>query len=77
MKRILVHAKRVKQLLIGFYILLGLLLISDLIVHKHATFFWENLPFFFPLFSFVSCIIIFLAARFLGVLLKREEDYYD
>jgi hypothetical protein len=39
---------------------------------------WENIPFFFPLFSFFGCLLLIWVAKGLGKrLLQRPEDYYD
>ena len=38
----------------------------------------EDLPGFVAMFSFLGCIVIIVASRWLGkVLLQRREDYYE
>jgi len=32
---------------------------------------------FYPLFGFISCIVLIIIAKFLGYILKKDERYYD
>jgi hypothetical protein len=39
---------------------------------------WDRIPFFFPAFSFLGCLLLIWVAKWLGKkLLQRPEDYYD
>jgi hypothetical protein len=69
--------KNVKRFLILFYLLLGLLLLVDPFIHKHAEFPWEGMPEFFAAYGFISCVALIYIAKLLRIFIKREEDYYD
>ena len=60
-----------------FFLSLGVLLIVDFFIPKHAAFPWEETPCFFAAYGYVSCVLLVLVARVLRLFIKREEDYYD
>ena len=66
-----------------FFGLLVMLVVVEFFIHflsvnKHAYFSWEELPVFYPVFGFFTCIIAVLFCRYvLRPLLRREEDHYD
>ena len=70
-------SKRVRSPLIVFCTLLFLLVLADVFIHKHADLFLEGLLFFFPLYGFVSCVLIFSVAKGIAKILKRDSDYYE
>lgn len=53
------------------------LLIVDFFYHKHGHFDFEQWFGFYAWFGFIACIIVVLSAKFLRILIKRKEDYYD
>jgi len=69
--------KEIRLLLIIFYTLLFLLFFIEFFVHKHAELFFEGLLFFFPIYGFFSCILVFGAAKILIKIVKRDPDYYE
>ena len=70
--------QNVKRFLMGFYILLVLLIVVDLILPKHPVFPWEGYPSFYGAYGFVACVGLVLATKYiLRKMVKREEDYYD
>lgn len=72
------HPQNIRKLRIGFYIVLGLLVVPDFLIHKHTLFYpVEAWPGFYALFGFISCVVIIVVSKLLGFLLKRGEDYYD
>lgn len=72
------HPQNLRRLRLGFYIVLGLLVVPDFFLHKHALFYEvESWPGFYAFFGFVSCVVIIVVSKLLGFLLKRREDYYD
>lgn len=75
-KGIFDNPKNTRRLLVGFYISLVLLLAVDLFIHKHAEFPWEDAPFFFAAYGFVSCVALIYIAKGLRMLIKRDEAYY-
>lgn len=69
--------KNVKRLLAGFYVSLGLLLVVDFFVQKHAEFPWEEAVNFFAVYGFISCVLLIFIAKALRLFVKRDESYYD
>lgn len=61
-----------------FAFTLLLLVAVDLLSYKHPVFPFENLPGFYALFGFLSCLVIVVVSKLLGKYwLQRPEDYYD
>ena len=56
--------------------LCALLLAIDPFVTKHGHYAAENWIGSYGLYSFVSCVLLVLAAKELRKLVKRREDYY-
>ncbi|MDQ2081308.1 hypothetical protein RA307_14075 [Xanthobacteraceae bacterium Astr-EGSB] len=54
----------------------ALLLVIDVVIHKHGPFAIEHLFGFYGIFGFVACVGLVLAAKGLRVILARPEDYY-
>ena len=70
--------QNVKRLLYGFYSCVVLLLLVDLVYHKHAIFPWEGKFGFYSVYGFVACVVLVLVAKYiLRPLVMRKEDYYD
>lgn len=59
------------------WILCGLMLIGELVVHLHPYFEAEDQFGFYALIGFFGCIIAILGALALRAFLGRPEDYYD
>jgi hypothetical protein len=75
------NPKNVKRLLLGFYLslvlLIGIDILVELLVHKHVDFPWEKAPAFYAVYGFVSCVSLIFIAKFLRLIVKRGEDYYE
>ncbi len=72
------HPQNLRRLRLGFYIVLGLLVVPDFFLHKHTLFYEvESWPGFYAVFGFIACVAIIVISKLLGYLLKRKEDYYD
>jgi len=69
--------ENIKKLLRVFYVCCAVLILLDLVVHRHIYHSWENLPGFYPLYGFVGCVVLVLIAREMRKVLMRKEDYYD
>jgi hypothetical protein len=68
----------IRKLKIAFGIVLAVLVGLDFVVHKHPHFSWADVPGFYVLFGFLSCVVIIAVSKILGKLwLTRGEDYYD
>lgn len=71
------NPKNVSRLLLGFYIICGILFIADFVVHRHTVHPWEGFPGFYAIYGFVACVVLVLIATEMRKLLMRKEDYYD
>jgi hypothetical protein len=65
------------QLWRGGWVLLALLVLAEFSYHPHAYFVIDGWFAFNALYGFLSCVAMVLFAKFLGVYLKRGEDYYN
>jgi hypothetical protein len=54
-----------------------LVLLADVLVHKHSPFAIEHVFGFYGLYGFIGCVFLVLAAKVMRVVLMRPEDYYD
>ena len=59
------------------WIVCGLLLLIDPLIHKHEAFEFAEWFGFFGFFGFVACVGLVLTAKLLRRVLKRPEDYYE
>ena len=68
------NVRRVLWLLYGAALLVLLL---DLVVHRHSVHPWEWLPFFYPVYGFVGCVVLVLVAKWMRRLIMRPREYYQ
>jgi hypothetical protein len=61
----------------GGGILLVLLTLGDLVIHRHAPVELAATFGFASWFGFAACAAMVIAAKVLGALLKRRDDYYE
>jgi len=61
----------------GLWLACALFLFADLVYDKHAKFTVEAVFGFYGWYSFIVCIFLIFAAKYLRKLLIRPEDYYD
>jgi hypothetical protein len=59
------------------WVVCGLLLLIDPLIHKHEAFGFAGWFGFYGFFGFVACIGLVLSAKALRRILKRPEDYYE
>lgn len=59
------------------WVICGLLLLIDPLIHKHEAFGFAEWYGFFGFFGFFACVGLVLAAKALRRVLKRPEDYYE
>ena len=67
----------VRRVLLTLYAICAVLLLLDVILHRHVVHPWEWLWGFYPLYGFVGCVILVLVAKWMRTFLMRSEDYYD
>lgn len=67
----------VAKLYRGLWLVGALLVIADLLVHRHAETGFDGIFGFYGLYGFVACVVLVLAAKLLRRGVMRAEDYYD
>ena len=60
-----------------FVVVLALTVLAELAVQPEAHFAVDRLFGFSALFGFVACAALIVAAKALGIVLKRPDTYYD
>jgi len=68
--------ENVQRLLKVFYVICVLLLVLDVVIHRHTYHPWEGLIGFYPLYGFVGCVVLVLIAKWMRTFLMRDEGYY-
>ncbi len=69
--------KNVKRLLHILYACCALLVILDFVIHRHTMHKWDSLWAFYPIYGFIGCVVLVIAATWMRSFLMRPEDYYD
>lgn len=46
-------------------------------VDYHLKFHADAIPGFAAIFGFLACVVLVFGSKFLGIFLKRKDDYYD
>ena len=67
----------VDRLLRIFFTCCVLLVLGDLVVHRHIYHPWEGLFGFHAWYGFAACWILLVIAKQMRRVLMRSEDYYD
>lgn len=71
------NPSNIQRLLRVFYGICIVLLIADVILHRHVEHPLEALPGFYPVYGFVACVALVLVAKQMRKVLMKGEDYYD
>ena len=69
--------ENIKKMLKVFYVICGLLVLVDFLVHRHIYHDWENIPAFYAIYGFIGCVVLVIIAAEMRKFLMRGEDYYD
>ncbi|OUS23492.1 hypothetical protein A9Q99_27770 [Gammaproteobacteria bacterium 45_16_T64] len=69
--------ENISKMLKVFYVICGMLVVADFIVHRHIYHDWENIPAFYAIYGFVGCVVLVLIAKEMRKIIMRGEDYYD
>jgi len=69
--------KVIRGLWISLYVVCGLLIIPDFFSRAEPHFGLDGFLGFYALLGFVSCSVLILFSKAVGLLLKKREDYYD
>jgi hypothetical protein len=73
----LVRPSTIRLLWIVFIVVLALTVLADFFIDHHGKFGIDGTIGFYAWYGFISCVILVILARALGVFLKRPADYYD
>jgi hypothetical protein len=62
--------------------ILALAIIPEFFIHHHAYYTEQAItidakPGFYAWYGFTTCAVMVIAAKLLGLFLKRKDDYYD
>ncbi len=71
------NPNNVKRLLHILYACCAILVVLDLVIHRHTMHEWEKLWFFYPIYGFIGCVVLVIVATWMRTFLMRSEDYYD
>lgn len=71
------NPENVKRLLRVFYLLCVILVLLDLVIHRHVAHPWERFFGFHAVYGFVACWSLVVVAKAMRKILMRGEDYYD
>jgi hypothetical protein len=66
-----------KVLWILLYATCGLTVVAEFVAHPHPHFGFASFFGFNAVLGFVSCAILILVAKGLGMFIKKREDYYE
>ncbi len=69
--------RNVYKIFWALVVVCGLLMLSDLFIHKHTTFGFQGWFGFFGLFGFCLSFLLVLTSKQLRKIVMRDEDYYD
>ena len=58
------------------FVICGLLVITDLVVHRHTYLPVEEMPAFYAFYGFAALVGVVMLAKALRTLVGRGEDYY-
>ena len=73
----LTRESTIKRLWVLFAILLAVTVLLDLVISHHPYFGLDGTFGFGAWFGFVSCVVLIVAAKALGWVLKRPDTFYD
>lgn len=73
----LTRPKTIRGLWWGGGILLAIVTLADLVVHGHTYFAVDGTFGFYSWYGLATCALMVVVAKALGVLLKREDTYYE
>lgn len=76
-KHWLVRPSTIRLLWVVFAVVLALTVVAQVFVHMHPHFEIEALFGFYAWYGFGVCVLMVIAAKLLGFVLKRKETYYD
>lgn len=76
-KHWLVRPGTIRILWIAFAAILAALVVAGVFVRGHAYFTIDGIFAFSAWYGFLTCVAMVVAAKVLGVFIKRQDSYYD
>ncbi|SDB31124.1 hypothetical protein [Bauldia litoralis] len=73
----LARPSSIRLIWIAFVAVLAIFVIGDFFIDHHGAFGMDGTVGFYAWYAFVTCVVLVVAARGLGVLLRRKDTYYD
>lgn len=70
-------SENVKKLYLTVWAIGIVLLVLDLVIHRHAETRFDDWFGFYCIFGFVACVSLVITAKALRRILMRPEDYYE
>jgi hypothetical protein len=67
----------VTRLYLGLWVVGIVLLLADLVIHRHEDAWFAGWFGFYAAYGFFACVALVLTAKALRRLLMRDEDYYE
>lgn len=71
------RSENVTRLYRGLWVVGIVLMLADLLLHKHEDFTFAAWFGYYGFYGFVACVALVLTAKALRRVLMRPEDYYD
>lgn len=75
-KHVFDDPRNVKRVIYALYVVCGLSLLLDLVIHRHVDHPWEAMVGFYCVYGFVACVVLVLIAKEMRKVIMRGEDYY-
>ena len=76
-KHWLVRRRSIRVLWIVFVAVLAVLAVGDVFLYGHPYFGLDGTFAFYAWYGLLTCVVMILLAKAMGVLLKRKDTYYD
>lgn len=73
----LVRPSTIRKLWIGTSVVLTLVVLAQTVIYVKGYFGFDAWFGFGAIYGFISCLIMVLVAKLLGLILKRPQNYYD
>ncbi len=77
-KSAIISKKAIRTWWLGFIIVLALTIVAEIFFpNSHGHFTFDEYISFHAIFGFIACVAIVFVSKFLGIFLKRKENYYQ
>jgi uncharacterized membrane protein len=73
----LVRPSTIRKLWIGSGVVLTLMVLAQTVIYVKGYFGFDAWFGFGAIYGFLSCLVMVLVAKLLGLILKRPQNYYD